>query len=52
MKIPIQCAVISIAAGLIVWTLSVRVIHDDAFLLAPAVTALLWAYYSKKERKN
>ena len=49
MKISTQSKMISIAAGVGVFAISAPVIEAGSLLLAPAVTAGLWAYFSKKE---
>lgn len=49
MRISTQNMIISIAAGALTFGISVPMIQIGAFFVAPAVTAILWAHFSKKE---
>ena len=54
MKISTQNMVISIGAGLVAFVLSAQLIGGmvSLVILTPAVTAIFWAYFSKKEKED
>ena len=49
MKISKQNMVISLAGGVIAFSISAPVIEEFSLFIGPAVAAMLWAHYSKKD---